>query len=155
MNRWQSWSSHVTTLLVGLSGLFYLWMKYFMVTDDPFAVVNHPFQPLMLDLHLLAAPLLVFCFGLMFESHIQRKLRAGSSTNRKSGLIAAITFGIMTLSGYALQVMAIEPFSRVALVLHLSSSGVFLLSYIIHQAVNFRLWRARSRQAAEKLAYEA
>jgi hypothetical protein len=51
--------------------------------------------------------------------------------------------------------MAIEPFSRVALVLHLSSSGVFLLSYIIHQAVNFRLWRARSRQAAEKLAYEA
>jgi hypothetical protein len=155
MNRWQSLSSHVTTLLVGLSGLFYLWMKYFMVTDDPFAVVNHPLQPVVLDLHLLAAPLLVFCFGLMFESHIQRKLRAGTPANRKSGVTAAITFGIMTLSGYALQVTAIEAFSRAALVLHLFSSGVFLLSYLIHQAVNFRLWRSRSRQTSEKLAYEA
>lgn len=143
MNRWQSWSLHSATLVVGLSGIFYLWMKYFMASDDPFALVNHPLQPLMLDLHLFTAPLLIFCFGLMFESHIQRKLRAGTPVNRKSGLIAAGTFGVMTLSGYVLQVTAIEGLSRTALGLHLLSSGAFLFSYLIHQAVNFRLWRAR------------
>jgi hypothetical protein len=155
MNRWQSWSLQITTVLVGLSGVLYLCMKYFMTTDDPFALVNHPMQGVMLDLHLFTAPLLIFCFGLMFEAHVQRKLRTGTPVNRKSGVVAAVTFGVMTLSGYALQVTASEAVGRAALVLHLLSSGVFLLSYLIHQAVNFRLWRARVRQASEKLAYEA
>jgi len=155
MSRWQSWSSHIATLAVGISGVVYLIMKYFMTTDDPFAVVNHPLQPVMFDIHLFAAPLLVFVFGLMFESHIQRKLRAGNPLNRKSGLIAAVTFGIMTLSGYVFQITAIEMVQRAALVLHLISSGLFLISYLVHQVINFRLWRARVRQQSEQFVYEA
>jgi hypothetical protein len=155
MSRWQSWSSHIATLAVGITGIVYLIMKYFMKTDDPFAIVNHPLQPLMLDIHLLAAPLLVFLFGLMFESHIQRKLRAGNRMNRKSGLIAAITFGVMTLSGYVLQLTAGEVVSRAALGTHLISSGLFLVSYLVHQVINFRLWRARIRQQSEQFVYEA
>ncbi len=154
MNRWQSWSSHVATLAVGISGIVYLFMKYFMKTGDPFALVNHPLQPLMLDVHLLAGPLLVFVCGLMFESHIQRKLRFGGQPNRKSGLVATVTFAVMTLSGYALQVTATEVLSKAALVLHLASSGVFLLSYLVHQIVNFLLWR-RVRQNSSQLAYDA
>jgi uncharacterized membrane protein len=155
MTRWQSWSSHITTLLVSLSGVAYLWMKYFLETDDPFAIVNHPLQPSMLDVHLFTAPLLIFCFGLMFESHIRRKLKAGSRVNRKSGLIAAITFAVMTLSGYLLQITAVAAVSRAALVLHLLSSGIFLSAYVVHQVINFRLWRARVRQEPAKFVYEA
>lgn len=154
MNRWQSWSSHIVTVIVGSSGVIYLWMKYFMAMDDPFAIVNHPLQPLMLDLHVFAAPVLVFFFGLMFEPHIQRKLRNANSLNRGSGLIAAVTFGIMTVSGYMLQVTALPALNRTALFLHLLSSGVFLSSYLVHQIVNFRLWRARSKQESENLAVE-
>ena len=72
MSRWQAWSSHIVTMIVGASGLIYLWIKYFMRTDDPFSVVNHPLQPFLLDAHVLSAPLLVFLFGLMFESHIRK-----------------------------------------------------------------------------------
>jgi hypothetical protein len=154
MSRWQAWSSHVLTVLLAGSGIVFFVMKYMVTTDDPFAVVNHPLQPVMLDLHLLAAPLLIFLFGLMFESHIQKKLQSAGRVNRRTGVIAAITFGTMSLSGYALQVSAIETLSRVALILHLASSGVFVLSYAVHQLVNFRLWRARLKAGSRNLVLE-
>ena len=155
MNRWHSWLSHIVTVIVGVSGIVYLWMKYFMATGDPFAIVNHPLQPMMLNLHVFAAPLLVFLFGVMFESHIQRKLKIGNTSNRRSGLAAAGTFGVMVVSGYLLQVSTVTALSRAALILHLVSSGIFLLSYAVHQVVNFRLWRARSKQESEKLVFQA
>jgi hypothetical protein len=154
MSRLQSWSSHLFTIVVGISGILYLVMKYMMTTDDPFAIVNHPLQSVMLDIHVFAAPVLVFLFGLMFESHIHRKLRTPTRANRKSGIIAAVTFGAMTFSGYTLQITAVETVMRAALIVHLLSSGAFLLSYIIHQFINFRLWRARVRQQSEQLVYE-
>ena len=146
MSRWQAWSSHIVTMIVGASGLIYLWIKYFMRTDDPFSVVNHPLQPFMLDAHILSAPLLVFLFGLMFESHIQKKLKTGKSPNRRTGLAAVLTFGLMTVSGYALQAATSDAVGRAAFILHLVSSGLFLFSYVVHQTMTFRLWRARVRQ---------
>jgi hypothetical protein len=154
MSRWQAWSSHVVTVLLAGSGIVFFVMKYLVTTDDPFAVVNHPLQPVMLDLHVLAAPALIFLFGLMFESHIQKKLQSAGRVNRRSGVVAAITFGTMSLSGYALQVTAIEVLTRAALILHLVSSGVFVLSYAAHQVVNFRLWRSRQRAGSSSLALE-
>ena len=154
MSRWHAWSSHVVTVLLAGSGIVFFTMKYMVTTDDPFAVVNHPLQPLMLDLHLVAAPAIIFLFGLMFESHIQKKLQSSARMNRKSGIIAAITFAAMTVSGYALQVSAMETLSRAALILHLISSGVFVLSYAAHQVVNFRLWRARVRAGSRSLVLE-
>jgi hypothetical protein len=146
MNRWQAWSSHIVTVIVGTSGIIYLFIKYFMQTNDPFSVVNHPLQPFMLDAHVFTAPLLVFLFGLMFESHVQKKLKLGNSVNRRTGLAAGLTFGLMTLSGYALQVTSSEILSRAAVVLHLLCSGLFLFSYVMHQTMTFRLWRARVRR---------
>ena len=155
MNRWQAWFSHVVTIAVGASGIVYLWMKYFMTSDDPFSVVNHPLQPYTLSLHLLTAPLLVFAFGLIFESHIANRLRLGTPLNRRSGLISVFTFALMTGSGYALQITAAATLSRAALVLHLASSGLFLVSYLAHQLVTFKLWRARTRLETQKAVASA
>ena len=155
MNRWQAWFSHVVTIAVGASGIVYLWMKYFMTTDDPFSLVNHPLQPHALSLHLLTAPLLVFAFGLIFESHIAARLRLGTPLNRRSGLISVLTFALMTGSGYALQISSAAALSRAALVLHLASSGIFLVSYLLHQVVTFKLWRARTRLENETAVAEA
>jgi hypothetical protein len=153
MRRWQTWTHHLATLAVGGSGVSYWLMKNLMTSTDPFAVANHPLQPTMFSLHVFTAPLLVFLFGLMFESHIQRKLRAANTENRKSGIAAAVTFGVMTVSGYGLQVSTGELARQAALVLHLSSSAVFLLAYGAHQFVHYRMWRAG--RAARGVAYEA
>jgi hypothetical protein len=60
-------------LLVGGTGLVYGWFRYFVTSDDPYAVVNHPAQPLWHHLHLWTAPLLVFAFG-HFSLHSSRFL---------------------------------------------------------------------------------
>ena len=58
MTRFERWAVWVTSVLTFVTGVVYLWMKYFLVSDDPFAVVNHPLQPVVLKLHIVVAPLL-------------------------------------------------------------------------------------------------
>src|SRR5262245_59437591 len=135
MTRWQAWYTHLVTIAVGLSGVAYFVMKYAMKTDDPFSVINHPWQPYALDVHVFVAPLLLFAFGMLFDSHIQKQLKMGRSVNRRSGYISIVTFAVMTLSGYALQVSAMAEVSRAALIIHVVSSGIFLVSYVMHQVV--------------------
>ena len=59
MKRWEVWSFHILTMIVTLSGTVYLWMKYLLKTDDPFSVINHPWQPAMLAAHVLTSPALL------------------------------------------------------------------------------------------------
>jgi thiamine biosynthesis lipoprotein len=139
MSRFETWLSHAATIVVTLSGVVYLWMKYFMESDDPFSVVNHPLQPAMLSIHIIAAPLLVFVLGLILNSHIRKKLSSPSSYNRRSGLISLVAFPAMVVSGYLLQVTANPTVSRIALILHLVSSGLFAFTYIVHQMFGMRI----------------
>ncbi len=139
MSPAERWLSHVSTIVVSLSGLIYLWMKYFMETDDPFSVVNHPLQPAMLSAHIVTAPVLVFVLGLMINSHIRKKLAVPSPYNRRSGLVSMVAFPAMVVSGYALQVVTNSTINKIALVSHLVASGLFLLTYIIHQLISVRL----------------
>ena len=155
MTRWHAWISHLTTILVSLSGIAYLWMKYFVTNEDPFSLVNHPLQPHTLKLHLLIAPLLVFSFGLIFESHIANRLRLGTVLNRRSGIVSVFTFALMTGSGYLLQVSSTPSLTQIALVSHLASSALFVISYLMHQIVTVKLWRARTRLQNQKAVVEA
>ena len=141
MKPWEIWLSHISTFLVTLSGVAYLWIKYFMETTDPFAIINHPWQPSMLSLHVLVAPALVFVVGLMVQSHIQRKLRSGTNSNRSSGLASMVTLPVMIASGYMLQVVTAPLLASITLGLHLVSSSVFVVTYVTHQVVSYRLAR--------------
>jgi len=147
MKTWEIWLSHLSTLLVTVSGLAYLWMKYAMRTNDPFSIVNHPWQPAMLSLHVLAAPLLVFVVGLTVQSHIQKKLRSSVRTNRSSGLISMVTLPVMVASGYMLQVITAPLLASITLGLHLVSSSVFVMTYIAHKVVSYRLSRESAKLA--------
>jgi Kef-type K+ transport system membrane component KefB len=144
MKLWEIWLSHISTFVVTVSGVAYLWMKYMMGTDDPFSLVNHPWQPTMLSLHVLAAPFLVFVVGLMVQSHIQKKLRASSKANRGTGLLSMIALPVMIISGYALQVVTAPWLSSLTLIMHLTSASVFAITYITHQVVSYRLSRRRA-----------
>ncbi len=109
MTRLEAWFLHVATLLVGGGGLVYAWMRYLARPDDPFAVVNHPWQPAVQHLHVLAAPLLVFAIGLIWKAHAwpgRPAARRRAPERAVSRLVA--TAAPMIASGYLLQTATVS-----------------------------------------------
>lgn len=142
MTRWQRYGFTTLAAVVTITGVLYFWMKYMIENDDPFALVNHPLQPWMLDAHLLAAPAFLIWFGIIFDSHIGGKL-GGRIPNRWSGLLALGTVILMTASGYFLQVVTGDRVRQALLVVHLVSGCVFVVTYVVHLTMSARIWRAQ------------
>ena len=143
MKTWEKYSFNTAAALLVVTGIAYFWMKYMMTTNDPFSVVNHPWEPAMLQLHVLAAPAFLVLFGIIFNSHIGRKI-GKPIPNRRSGLLSLATFVLMTVSGYALQVVTDDTIKQGWLVTHLASGAVFVAAYVTHLAISMRMW-ARDR----------
>ena len=130
---------HLSIASVAITGIVFAWMKYFMTTDDPFAVANHPLQPGMLAAHVVLAPASVFALGWLWSTHIQPKLRSGTQARRKSGVVGAILMAPMIFSGVLLQASTSETLRSAMEIAHWISSGFFVVAYVVHQ-----LLRARS-----------
>ncbi len=150
MTRIERWLLSLLSLLVAASGLVYLWMKYLLQPTDPFAVVNHPWQPYVLDTHVLAAPALLIVFGMVWTSHVRDKVVAGQPDNRGTGLTSLWMFLVMAASGYVLQVVTSDVAHRVAVIVHVSGGILFGLAYGGHfiASVLSRRQRQRFRTAA-------
>lgn len=147
MKTWERWSFGLLAAAVAASGLAYFWMKYLLENDDPFAVVNHPWQGTMLALHVLLSPALVLVFGIVLNSHVLRKLGASRIPNRKSGLTSFTMFFTMTATGYLLQVVTGEGLRQLLVATHVASGSLFAAAYAAHLVISVRLARAhRSRQ---------
>ncbi|MEO0649438.1 MAG: hypothetical protein AAFZ65_02020 [Planctomycetota bacterium] len=133
MSRSEAWFSHATNLVVGGSGLVYAWMLYLCEPTDEFSIVNHPWQPDLQHIHVLAAPFAVFALGLIWVRHVWTRVRNGHPTRRKTGLILAAAAWPMITSGYAIQV-SVDPAWRDAWIwVHLIASFVWVPIYLIHQ----------------------
>lgn len=150
MKRWEKYTFTALSAVLTITGIAYFWMKWMMTADDPFAVVNHPLQPLMLQLHVLAAPAFMVVFGVIFNSHIGRKI-GKKLPNRRSGLLSLVTLVVMTASGYLLQTLTDPLLYRLALVAHLASGAVFAGSYTVHLAISIRMWQ-QSRRGQQQAA---
>lgn len=148
MSRFEAWAIHLSTLLVGGTGLVYAWLRYVATPADPYAVA-HPLQPAAQHLHLLAAPLLVFAAGLIWREHVWAHFQRGVRARRRSGLGLLLTLVPMVASGYLLQA-AVEPAWRSVWVgVHLGASGLWLAAYLGHLAVAVRgRWRDRAPRGA-------
>ena len=139
MKRWERWSFNALHVVVAATGTAYLYMKYLLASDDPFAVINHPWQSTMLALHVLAAPAFIVFFGMLFRSHTLRKITSPIQANRRSGWTSLISFSAMALSGYLLQV-ASNPTWLTALVwLHIATSTLFVVGYTGHLVIGWRV----------------
>lgn len=143
MTRFQRLLFWVSTAATTVSGLVYFWMKYFLVASDPWAVANHPLQPLMLKLHILAAPIMLFAVGLISTDHIWRHIRSGLPTGRRTGVLTGAVFGPLVLSGYLIQ--AVTAPSPLAVVTwgHIGlgvacGAGVVLHQYAVRRRVRVR-----------------
>lgn len=132
MTRGQLVMLHIANLAVAGTGLVYAWMRYLVEPADEWAVVNHPWQPHLQHLHVLAAPLLVFAVGLVWSGHVAAKLRNGRR-NRVAGVGLTALFLPMAASGYLLQV-AVDPGWRGRWVwLHVAASLLWIGAFIVHQ----------------------
>ena len=143
MKRWERWAFNALSLAVAATGFAYLWMKYVVQNDDPFSVVNHPWQTSMLSLHVVASPAFILIFGIVLNSHIMKKLSAARLPNRRSGFVSLGTFAAMVVSGYLLQVSSSEGWLTAMVVLHVASGAVFSIVYAAHLVISARLARIR------------
>jgi hypothetical protein len=133
MSRFESWMMHLANLLVGGTGLVYAWMLYFVHPTDPYAVINHPWQPQVQHLHILVAPLLVFVVGLVWQRHVWSHWSRGVSKGRRTGLSMALTLVPMVVSGYLIQTAVDADWRKAWVVVHLIASGLWVAGYLVHQ----------------------
>ena len=152
MNRLEAWILHISSLLVGGTGLVYAWMVYLVEPADPYAVVNHPLQPALQHLHILVAPLLVFAAGLVWHRHAWSQWRKGVDRRRRSGVSLIFTLVPMVISGYLIQTAVEIDWRRIWVIVHLAASALWLVGYLSHQVpATWALLRGRrSRPAAMK-----
>jgi len=145
VTRLQTWILHGTVVMLAASGAVFAWMRYAMKTDDPFAVANHPLQPHMLHIHVLAAPIAVFAMGVVFAIHIAPKIENRSLARKKTGIGSLWMIAPMVLSGYLMQVVTSETAILAMKVMHWVSSSIFVLAYGVHQ-----LLRAKNGASSEE-----
>ena len=152
MKRWERWTFNALLLVVAVTGFAYLWMKYALQNNDPFAVVNHSWQTSMLGLHVVASPAFILIFGIIFNSHVMKKLSATHLPNRRSGFVSLGTFAAMVVSGYLLQVLSSEEWLQALVVIHVASSAIFSIVYATHLVISARLARIHSYSAVREVA---
>lgn len=133
MSRFEKWSVWVTSILTTVTGLVYLWMKYGMETADPWSVVNHPWQPLVLKAHIVVAPLLVFAIGLITMRHVWRHFQAGMRLGRRTGIMTALMAAPMIVTGYLIQAITHAGWLRAMIWAHVLTGLVYAAGLAVHQ----------------------
>lgn len=131
MSPLERWSLHAAALLTAGTGALDGSLRWFGQRMGEFGPEPSPWLGLAQHLHVLVAPLLVFCLGVLVRGHLWARLRSGSA-GRRTGLGIAFLLAPMIVSGYAVQV-AVDPAWRNAFSWsHGLSAGLFLLAYAGH-----------------------
>jgi len=132
VSRGQALFLHLANIAVCGTGLIYAWMRYLGEPADEWAVVNHPWQPQLQHLHVLAAPLLVFAVGLIWSAHVLGKMKI-CRTNIIAGIGLTALFLPMASSGYLLQVAVDPGWRRTWIWAHVVSSLLWVSAFVLHQ----------------------
>ena len=136
ISRFERIFLNLSTILTAVTGLVYAWMKYLLTPSDPYSVVNHPWQPGFLSGHVLAAPLLLFGFGLIAREHILGRYRDPRARGgRRTGILAALALVPMVSSGYLLQIVTSSGSRTLVGILHLAAGILFVTAYGFHLAL--------------------
>ncbi|QBG47527.1 hypothetical protein EGM51_09035 [Verrucomicrobia bacterium S94] len=132
MTRSDAWLLHSSNGLVIVTGLVYAWMAYGCESDDPYAIVGHPWQPHIQHAHIWVTPLLVLMLGHLWARHAEPHLKRKTGKRKNSGLSMLYSALPMIFSGYAIMT-AIEPVWRKTwIIVHLMASLIWILGYLVH-----------------------
>lgn len=133
MTAFERWSIWVSSVLVTVTGGMYLGMKYLLPEPAGFSIIRHPLQPLVLNLHIITAPLLLFAIGAVAVRHIWRHLVAKTPQGRRTGWSVAIVTIPMIFTGYCLQVFTSEGWLRGLAIGHIATGVVYGGGLFLHQ----------------------
>ena len=125
--------AHLSSLLVGVSGIALFVLKDLVVIEGEFGPESHYLEDDVQAAHILTAPALVFACALIWQEHVWAKFKSGARARRRTGLLLLSLLAPMILSGYLLQVSYNEPWREIWRVTHLVSSLVWLVAYGAHQ----------------------
>ena len=132
MHRWELVFHNAAAGALGLSGVAYGVMKYFLAAADPDSRIGIPWEQPALKAHILAAPLFVFGLGLVISSHALKRFREGDSRGRMTGAALLWLAAPLIVSGYAVQVLTGDAARKWTGWLHAVLGAVFLLGYAAH-----------------------
>ncbi len=132
MKRGAAVLNHIACAFVGLSGIAYGVMKYFLTGSDPDSRVGHPWQQPMLKLHILAAPFLVFALGLIFSGHALARLKSGTDPGRASGSGLLALAAPMILTGALIQALTGDLARQWTGRIHAALGVVYVIAYAAH-----------------------
>lgn len=133
IRRGEMWLLVLATLVAGGTGIVLYIMKEWLEPADPFSVVNHPWQPMVLKAHLVAVPFLIFAVGLIFSTHAAHRFRSGGAGGRRSGIGLLALFIPLVLSGVAVQILVDESWRRGAVWVHLLAGAAYLGFFMVHR----------------------
>ena len=133
-------------VVVAVTGFAYLYMNELMTTDDPFALVNHPWQGPTLIVHIVAAPLFVGSFGVLLGIHALPKLRGSLQVNRRTGHVTLWTFPPMAVSAYLHQTATATAWVSIWWWVHVLTACAFVGGYAVHFVIGYRMGQFRRRQ---------
>ena len=89
----------------------------------------------------MAAPFFVVFFGMLFRTHTLRKLLSASPRNRRSGWTSLLSFSVMALTGYLVQVASSPAWITALIWAHVATSALFVAGYTTHLVIGWRLDR--------------
>ncbi|MEQ8329867.1 MAG: hypothetical protein RH859_05310 [Longimicrobiales bacterium] len=148
MNPFQKWLLLGSSIATAVTGVVYWWMQHMLTPVDEWAVINHPLQPLVLKLHIVVAPVLVFAVGLVAADHIWKHLRGRVRPGRNSGVTSLVALAPMVLSGYLIQAVTHATVLAVLVWLHVGTGVLYAVALAVHVEV-FRRRRLRRRQPGD------
>lgn len=133
MTRFEAWAVWSTSAAATATGVGLFWAKYLVRNSDPWAVVNHPWQPWLLKAHILVVPLLVFAIGLVFTRHVWRHFRSRMRWGRRSGVLTAAATLPMVATGYLIQAVTHAGWLQALAVAHIGLGVVYAAALALHQ----------------------
>lgn len=138
MSALEKWSIWTTSVLTGVTGIGYLWTKYFVEASDPFAVVNHPLQPWFLKAHIIVSPFLLLALGMILFGHVWKHYTGRITWGRRSGILSILSFLPMVVTGYLIQSVTGQGWLEALAIAHIVAGFLFLLGLGAHQvAIHF------------------
>lgn len=131
MSPLERWALHLAALATAGTGLMDGLLRWFGQRAGEFGPEAHPWLGPAQHLHVLVAPLLLFCLGMAVRGHVQARLRKGAE-GRRTGLAAVFLIAPMVLSGYGIQVVTVPAWRTALAWAHGIGAGLFLLAYLAH-----------------------
>ena len=136
MKRWEAWVNHLGWSLTALSGLAYGAIKYFVSNPDPDSRLSHPWQPVVLAAHVLAAPAAVFALGIVLRHHALARLASGERDRLRTGVVMTLFAIPLILTGYVVQVLAGDAARRWTGWIHAALGVIYAIGYVMHPRVS-------------------